>query len=72
MATWESNKSNEKFSLDLVIFWANWGVKHFKKAYKFGIAPGGNDEAWLKGLVNLVQDSWQIIFIVSTKIKNPV
>ena len=65
MAKWESLKE-EKFNIEMVKFWTLWAADHFTACYDLG--RSANDEEWAKKLGVHMQDTWNIMFSILTKI----
>lgn len=65
MAEWYL-QNEDHYQLDLVIFWCNLAVKNFSAAYS--LAAQICKEDWFIGVRMLVTQTWQIVFILSSKI----
>lgn len=65
MAKWESKKE-ENFDLEFVKFWSFWAADHFTACYDLG--RSSNDEEWTKKLGIHMQDTWNVMFSILTKI----
>ena len=65
MARWESSKE-ENFNLENVKSWSLQAADHFTTCYDLG--RSANDEDWTKKLGIHMQETWNIMFSILTKI----